>query len=88
MKRKERKDLRRLSIKELLEKLKILKMAFFNFYKNTRDNKPSKGVPSAKNIRKDIARINTILRERKLEEKKTLLEFEKVGEENFGSKGL
>ena len=88
MKRKEKKDLRRLSIKELLEKLKILEMAFFNFYKNTQDNKPSKGVPSAKDIRRNIARINTIIKEKKLEEEQTLSKFEKVGQENFGNKGL
>ena len=58
------KDLRRLSDEELLEKLEKLKMGSINFYIKSR-GKVEKGVPSAKDIRKEVARIKTILRERK-----------------------
>ena len=59
-------DLRKLSKEKLSERLEKLKMASVKYYVKVRGKtSPEKGIPSAKDIRKEIARIKTILRERK-----------------------
>ncbi len=58
------KELRRLPDEKLLEKLKYLKIGLINYYIKCR-GKLEKHTPSAKDIKKEVARIKTILRERK-----------------------
>lgn len=58
------KDLRKISVEGLLEMKKKLKIALQRSYIRTRGGTPlGKGEPSAKDIKKEIARINTILKE-------------------------
>lgn len=63
------KDLREKTLSELEEKLRSLKVELFNLRyqsKTGRLEKPS----SIRNIKRDIARINTIFREKEIEDEK------------------